>query len=570
MKELRKQAFIWPFLWALFSCLLVSPPVSEVHASFPEINLQQTADVKVVFLGIPSASVAKDEFVSKASLNVSQFAYPNNMTWNLNVSVHFEEFPEGLMNSLSNNCFRDRGISYYNATLLDVWLSQLENLTVPNRGYLLVFMRVADGQTAHSWFFVEERPDLFLGRVDYFDGAPFRYWEFPKNFGGRRRAVYFDVSDMMEGAPTQAIVTNMVSSLFKKAMADIFVNLLGTMDSRMTLADNQTYGNYEVRILWLNSTGEEFDTKLIEESFEDPMPWTNWKATVKARTMDKTLNSLIAGQTEELSKPLTYSFLLSNGSRFTLEASQNVKCDFYADSGEHNPLISYFFEHVADYFNLTDLEDRSVIPVVFLQFANDTAFGRAPQAGVSWFLHNVVIVGFQGSLMTKTGENGQLLLMQTLRHETGHWLSLSHHSSDFASGYPKIICSMRSITSRFCAFCKDARARMSFISYYNATRGLLSQSRANADALREDLEEALELFYDWKYTEAINAIMSVRSGTGVQEYDWRLLVAGCIVIGASLALLVINRQLRKRRERSHATTKTSDVTSERPVDGVGR
>jgi len=550
MKQLRRQLLIWPFLWALFSCLLISPPVSEVHASFPEIDLQQTADVRVVFLGIPSAFVDQDEFVTRSSLNVSQFAYPSNMTWKLNVSVHFEEFPDDLMNSLSSNCFRDQGISYYNATLLDVWLSHHENLTVPNHGYLFVFMWVPDDQTVHSWFFVEERPDLFLGRVDYFDGAPFRYWEFPRNFGGRRRAVYFDVSDMMEWTPIQAIVTDMASSLFKKATADTFINLLGTTDSRMISADNQKYENYKVRILWLNGTGVEFDTNCIEESFEDMIPWTNWTATVEVRTMDKALNSLIAGQTEELSKPLTYSFLLSNGSRFILEASRNVKCDFYADSGGHDPLISYFFEHVADYFNLTDLEDRSVIPVVFLQFANDTAFGRAPQAGVSWFLHNIVIVGFQGSLMTKLGENGQLHLMQTLRHEIGHWLSLSHHSFDFASGYPKIICSMRSMTSRFCAFCKDARARMSFIAYYNATTGLLSQTGANSDALQEDLERALQLFYDWKYAEAISAILSVPIGAGVQEFDWRLLIAGCVIIAAPLLLLVTSRYLRKRRERS--------------------
>jgi len=556
MKELRKQTLIWLFLWALFLCLLIPPPVSEVCASFPEIDLQQTADAKVVFLGIPSAFVDQDELVTRASLNVSQFAHPSTMTWKLNVSVHFEEFPDDLMNSLSSNSFRDQGISYYNATLLDVWLSHHENLTVPNRGYLLVFMWVPDDHTAHSWFFVEERPSLFLGRVDYFDGASFRYWEFPKNFGGKRRAVYFDVSDMMEGTPTQAIVTDTASSLFKKATVDIFVNLLGTTDSRMILADNQRYESYEVRILWLKGTGGEFDTKRIEESFEDLMPWTNWTATIETRTMDKTLNNLIASQTEELSKPLSYSFLLPNGSRFTLEASRNVKCDFYADSGEHDPLISYFFEHVADYFNLTDLEDRSVVPVVFLQFANDTAFGRAPQAGVSWFLHNVVIVGFQGSLMTKVGENGQLHLVQTLRHEIGHWVSLSHHSFDFASGYPKIICSMRSMTSRFCAFCKDARARMSFIAYYNATISLLSQNSANADALQDDLERALQLFYDWKYTEAINAIISVPGGIGVQEYDWRLLVVGCVIIAAPLLLLVINRQLRKRRERSHAATKT--------------
>ena len=556
MKELRRQVFVWFFVWALFSYALMCPPMKEVRASFPEIDLEQVAYMKVVFLGIPSEFVDENEFVARTSQNVSQFAHPNAMTWNLNVFVHFEEFPEDLQDSLSSGSYRNEGITYYNTTLLDDSLSHHENLAIPNRGYLLVFMWIPDNQTTHSWFFVEERPDLFLGRTDY-DGVPVRTWEFPKNFGGRRRAIYFDMSDTMERTPAEAVVTSTALTLFNNAMADIFVDLLGSKDSRMILADSQKYEYYEVRILWLNGTGEEFDTECLEESFEDLMPWTNWTATIEARAIDKALNSFISNRTETLSRPLIHSFILSNGSEFILEASRNVQCDLYANSGEHDPLIGYFFDHVGEYFSLADLEDRSIIPVVFLQLANDTVFRRAFQAGVSWFIHNVVIIGFQGSVLTEFGECGHLFLLQILRHEIGHWLSLCHHSSNFASGYPKIVCSMRSMTSRFCAFCKDSRGRMSFISHYSTTIGLLSQNRASSDALQDDLEGALQLFYDWNYVEAINAIISIRNRAVVPERNWGLLVALCVIASATVLLFLVRRLFRQQRKKISDVSETT-------------
>ncbi len=566
MKELRKHVFVWFLVWALLSYGLVCSPVKEVLGNFPEINLDQVAYMKVVFLGIPSVSVDENEFVARTSVSVSQFAYPNTMTWNLNVSVHFEEFPEDLLESLISGSYRNEAVTYYNTSLLDASLSHHENLAIPNLGYLLVFMWVPDNQATHSWFFVEERPDLFLGRTDYYDGVPVRTWEFPRNFGGRRRAIYFDMSDTMERTPVEAVVTNTASTLFNDAMADIFVSLLGAEDSRMILADNQKYENYEVRMLWLNGTGEEFDTECLEESFEDLMPWTDWTATIETRATDETLNSFISNRTEILSRPLIYSFILSNGSEFILEASRNVQCDLYANSGEHDPLIGYFFDHVGEYFSLADLEDRSIIPVVFLQLANDTVFRRAFQAGVSWFIHNVVIIGFQGSVLTEIGECGQLFLLQILRHEIGHWLSLGHHSSDFASGCPKIVCSMRSMTSSFCAFCKDSRARMSFISHYNSTISLLSQNGVSLDSLQGDLEAALQLFYDWNYVEATNALISIRNRAVVHEYNWWLLVALCVIISAPILFLLVRRLFRQQRRRSETSSETTLVRSVQIAD----
>jgi hypothetical protein len=75
-------------------------------------------------------------------------------------------------------------------TLLDL-LSKLEYSTVPEHGYLIVFMWIPDGGVSHSRFYAQERTDLFLGRTDFFDGNPSRYWAFTPYFGGMRRALYF-------------------------------------------------------------------------------------------------------------------------------------------------------------------------------------------------------------------------------------------------------------------------------------------------------------------------------------------------------------------------------------------
>jgi hypothetical protein len=121
----------------------------------------------------------------------------------------------------------------------------------------------------------------------------------------------------------------------------------------------------------------------------------------------------------------------------------------------------------------------------------------------------VIIVAFQGSALTGLGESGPILLVHLLRHEIGHWVSLIHHSSALTSDYPKIICSMRSMTNEFCSFCKDARARISFISYYNSTIELLTKNQTKAALLKDQINNTLQLFYDWNYIEALKEIATI-------------------------------------------------------------
>ncbi len=512
----------------------------------PEIQANQTADMKVVFLGIPQEFVDESEFVERANRSVIQFAHPNAMTWNLNISVLFREFAESMVDLLRNDAYRSKGVDYYNISLFDTIISQFEDLAVPKHGYLIMFLWVPCNTSHYSWFHVQERPDLFLGRTDYLTGVPINYWAFPPSFGGIRRALYFDVSEIMEKTPTKEMLTDTSISFFSRSLSDIFPNLLGAEDSRMIEADTQTCKDYHVRILWLNGTGEHLAFNELEDSFEELMPWTDWTITMESKPMDSALNNLIEDLTEELTDPLNYSFVLPNGTHIVMEASRNLRCDFYADSGEHDPLICYFFDHVDDYFDLTDPADKSFIPVVFLQLRNDTAFGHAPQAGVSWFLNNIIIVGFQGSLCTNTGESGNMFLLQILRHEIGHWLSLSHHSSNLELGFPKIICSMRSITNRFCAFCKEARARMSFMSFYNKAARVLAEDETRAEASKDDLEKAPDLFYNWRYTEAIETVFFVLAETPSQDVDQILVVITSIIVGAFILVLLLKKGLRSR------------------------
>ena len=487
------------------------------QSDFPPIELAQTANMRVVILGVPSDYVDESSFLSRITRSVSQFAHPNNMTWNLNGSIAFYEFPMEVMNSLINNAYQSGGISYYNITLLDASLSQLEYLAIPKRGYLVVFMLIPDNGVRHSWFYVHERPDLFLGRTDFFDGEPSKYWEFPPYFGGLRRALYFDLSDVIERTPIKNVVTDTAIKLFNNGLVDVFADLLGATDSRMIAADMQRYENYEVRILWLNGTDNQVNLERIEKAFEDLMPWTNWTITVQTKPMDDGLNGLIANRTVKLSKPLSYSFSLANGSRFFIQGNRNVVWEVFKDSGEFDPISQYMFGHVEEHFNLTDTGDKSIIPVVYLQLRNDTAIGEAPGLGLgtSWFPYNVVIMGCQGGTVATIGESGPILLTHLLRHEIGHWVSLSHHSARFDLGYPKVICSMRSITNRFCAFCKDARARMSYMSYYEAITELFSNStdllnrygnQESLNSVRSKLSSSVQLFYDWDYVESVQTL----------------------------------------------------------------
>jgi len=510
---------------------------------FPEIQLTQTANIRVVFLGVFSEYIDESMFLSGVSRSVEQFAQPNNMTWSLNVSIAFHEFPLDVMTSLVNNAYNFERATFYNITLLDTLLLQFDYLAVPERGYLFVFMSIPNGEADHSWFYVEERPDLFLGRTDFFDGQPSKYWAFPPYFGGMHRALYFDLSDLIEKNPVKTAVTDSAVGLFNNALSDVFVNLLGATDSRMIIADTQRYENYEVRILWLNGTEENLHTQRITQAFEDLMPWTSWTVTTQINDMDAELNSFVESRTTQLAKPLNYSFSLANGSTYLIQAKRNVLWDVYQDSGEHDPLTQYLFEHVKDYFSLTDLEDRSIIPLELLQTQNDTAIGgfAGIGPGISWFSRNVIIMGYQGGTLERMGESGPISVIQQLRHEIGHWVSLSHHSARFELGYPKAICSMRSRTNRFCAFCKDARARMSFISYYKATAELISNDQAQTELFENELETAAKLFDEWDYANAIDTIICVYHDVQAPQpsidFRWILLIitTAAVVVGLALA-----------------------------------
>jgi len=476
----------------------------------PVLNMSQTVDMKLAFLDIPTEYINQSQLLSLLPRTVEQFGHPNTITWTLNFSFIFTSFPINILDTLTENAFQSKNHTYFNITLLDNLLSQLPELTIPERGYLLTFMSIPNA-TEHSWFYIEERPDLFLNRTDYFNYVPFKFWIFPPNFGGLRRALYFDLSEMMQQPLAESLFTSIVNILITNSLGDIFTSLGGSFDSRMIEADTQKYREYNVRILWLNGSDGKAPINLDEicASFEALMPWTHWTAIIETEPADDSLNNLIQSRTLDLLTPLNYTILLSNGTRFTLQFQRNVEWNPYENSGENDPINQYFFTHVKDYFNLTCLEDKSTIPVILMQLEKDTAFGGSFQGGVSWFPYNVIIIAFSESILTDLGEIGQIGLTHLLRHEIGHWLSLIHHSSDFASDYPKVVCSMRSLTKKFCAFCKDARARISFISYYNSTIKLLSENHTKALILRDQLNNTLRSFYEWNYTEALSKIVSI-------------------------------------------------------------
>lgn len=86
---------------------------------FPQIYLNQTANMKVVFLGVPPEYIDESRFMAGVVQSVSQFAYPNTMTWNLNVSTEFHDFPENVKKPLIDNACHLEDTTYYNITLLD-------------------------------------------------------------------------------------------------------------------------------------------------------------------------------------------------------------------------------------------------------------------------------------------------------------------------------------------------------------------------------------------------------------------------------------------------------------------
>jgi len=150
-----------------------------------------------------------------------------------------------------------------------------------------------------------------------------------------------------------------------------------------------------------------------------------------------------------------------------------------------------------------------------LQLNNDTAFA-GPYGMGNCFYHDFIIVGFHGGA-ADFGEIGPLMLTYTVRHEIGHWVSFPHHSpgEPYEFYTPRIVCPMHPWpwdSDRFCAFCRDARARMSFISYYNRIVELLSKNQTEKEISESELNDALQLFYDWEYLNAVEKIASIYFG----------------------------------------------------------
>jgi hypothetical protein len=490
---------------------VIGPESVAVHdgaGAPPPINLNQTAEIKALFLSVPSEYVNATAFRSQVCPRVSQFAPPNTMTWTLNHSLHFADLPPNVQDTLIDDAFQWNEINYYNVTLLDALLLHFDELAAPERGYRVVFLWITDGGLAHSWFHIPERPDLFLGRLDLFNGVEQRVWEAPACFGGLGRTLYFDVSALMEATPTTPSVTAAVVELFNEGLTDLFPDFLGSTDSRMGEADTQMYENYKVKVLWFNGAGRHLLPEQIIEAYQNLMPWTTWEVTVETALMDAALINLLGNATLDLPQPLNYTFVLPNGTRGSVMAQRNVQVDLYGDSGEFDPVVRFFFDNVEDYFALTDSDDKSTIPVIFLQLDDDTVFAGSPQAGVSWFPYNVIVVGFQGSWVTQTGESGPRFLTHLLKHEIGHWLSLAHHSPDYGDVPAKIVCQMSCFTPRCCAFCRDARARLSFMAYYDVVLGALASNQV-ANTTLEELNYALQLFADWQYVTAVETIASM-------------------------------------------------------------
>jgi hypothetical protein len=523
MLNMPRYSFLCAFVPALLllgaNCLnisLLAASSTALTVNLPEINLNQTADMKLAFLGVPS------EYVNQTRLSqpyllppiFSQFADPYRMTWYLNYSFVFYSFPQDVSDALQNNAFYSQGIAYFNATLLDALLSQIQDLAIPKCGYLLVFMWIPNA-TGHSWFYVQERPDLLLNTTEITPTANYTNLIFPSNFGGIRRALYFDLSAIMEERPTQSLVTSTVASFVSNSLRPMFPKLLGALYPAFAAADAQIYRDYEAKILWLNGTGEQLSFEPIREEFDDFMPWTNWTVTMQTRPVENALNDLLENRTVELATPVEYSFVLSNGSSFTFQARRNLNWLLPdVNQGESDPLNLYIYNHVEDYFGLTDPQDKSVIPILLLQLDNDTEMagegGVFSLGGVCQFPHNVIIVCFDGSVATATGEIGPLLLKDVLIHEIGHWLSLTHQLLDRDPSVPlAIVCPMCISEGDFCAFCRDARARMSFISYYNQTIELLSRNETKAAILAGELNDSLQLFYNWEYSTAVEKIASL-------------------------------------------------------------
>src|SRR3989304_5512921 len=60
----------------------------------PEISPNQTANMKLAFLGVSSEYINQSSLMALLPQTVKQFADPNSMNWTLNFSLVFYPFPD--------------------------------------------------------------------------------------------------------------------------------------------------------------------------------------------------------------------------------------------------------------------------------------------------------------------------------------------------------------------------------------------------------------------------------------------------------------------------------------------
>ncbi|NHJ12981.1 MAG: hypothetical protein EAX95_04855 [Candidatus Thorarchaeota archaeon] len=483
----------------------ILPGSDSNFVDLPLLDMNQTAEIRILFQGINETSV--DEFVIRAALPrcCSQFHSESSINWSLDYSLSFMNFPSEIAHDLSSNSYEIDGMLYLNSTLLDEHMSSLSE--IPAGGYLLSFMCLPSFLNNHSWFYVDQKPDSLLGRIDFFGNTITKIWECTSKFGGLSRAVFFDISSIVYGGITKSALTSTVIDSLKASIPGMFPDLLGAEESEMIEADRQMYENYFIDALILAESDCSLRFEGLTQSFVRLMPWTTWNLSIRYQDVDAQLSNLISSRTLSPYGPLNYTWRFPNGTHESIICDSNVVWDWT----ENDPINEYLFGKLEDYFPGANLDDMSKIQVAMLILPENTSFGGTPGigAGVCWFSHGIVIMGVHRSVVYNMDEVGPIYLTNLLRHEIGHWLSLSHHATA-GSTFPKTLCSMSAVCSDFCSYCRDARARMSYLSYFNFTRLLLMRSESVSDSILVDFAQSIESFYNWNYTVAIQSLVDIR------------------------------------------------------------
>jgi hypothetical protein len=519
---------------------LSSATVGSGGSSIPEIPLTQTAELRLAFMGITEEDLNVSRFSSDLAMTYNEFWAPRRIQWSLNVTQIFLTMPADLVAILEADTFLQEEDTYYNVTILDEYISNSATLDIPPAGILLVFMRFPEAVPEHSWFYVDVDPDLVLGRTDSVQGEEYRLWEVPLSFGGTHRVVYFDLSSFFRSGPSPEETSAEVISAIEACYVDLFPDLLGSQLDYMKEADMQTYEDYRIRILSLNGSASFIDSESLECSFEKLMPWTEWTVSIQEDDMNAELKELIDSRTIVYDEPLEYAWTYENGTKGSIVCYRSLYWSWH----EYDALNSYFFDRVVELFSLQSAEDRSIIPVVFIHLDNDTALsGYAGVAGGACYFHrNVVIMIIPAHFPQNAGQVGRIWITDHLRHEIGHWLSLQHHSSQVPP-QQRIICDMQTYSSGFCCFCKDARARMSFISYYQRACLLLENRTGEAGEYVDAMRAVVEDFRTWDYARGVSTLIRLISNMTKSGWSgWPSpSVTASIVIGtaALLACLVL-------------------------------